>query len=51
MQGLDKDTIIIYTPQTTAQISSAKGKGVEYGVHAPFIVSGYDVKKEYLQTS
>jgi len=44
MQGLDKDTIIIYTSDN-GTTSSAKGKGVEYGVHVPFIVSGHDIKK------
>jgi len=42
--GIEKDTYIIYASDngTTA---SAKGKGVEYGVHVPFVVAGADVKK------
>ena len=38
-QGLTENTIIIYTSDN-GTTSSAKGKGVEYGVHVPFILSG-----------
>ena len=38
-QGLSEDTIIIYTSDN-GTTSSAKGKGVEYGVHVPFVLSG-----------
>ena len=38
-QGLSEETIIIYTSDN-GTTSSAKGKGVEYGVHVPFILSG-----------
>ena len=38
-QGLSDDTIIIYTSDN-GTTSSAKGKGVEYGVHVPFVLSG-----------
>lgn len=43
-QGIDDNTIIIYASDngTTA---SAKGKGVEYGVHVPFIVAGAGIKQ------
>ena len=42
--GIEEETYIIYASDngTTA---SAKGKGVEYGVHVPFIVAGKDIKK------
>ena len=38
-QGLSEDTIIIYTSDN-GTTSSAKSKGVEYGVHVPFVLSG-----------
>jgi arylsulfatase A-like enzyme len=38
-QGLSEDTIIIYTSDN-GTTSSAKAKGVEYGVHVPFVLSG-----------
>jgi arylsulfatase A len=38
-EGLIEDTIIIYTSDN-GTTSSAKSKGVEYGVHVPFVVSG-----------
>lgn len=43
-QGIEDNTIIIYTSDngTTA---SAKSKGVEYGVHIPFIVAGAGIKQ------
>jgi len=43
-QGLHNETIIIYTSDN-GTTSSAKAKGIEYGVHVPFIVSGQDIKK------
>ena len=41
-QGLSEETIIIYTSDN-GTTSSAKGKGVEYGVHVPFVLSGAQV--------
>ena len=42
--GIEDNTYIVYASDngTTA---SAKGKGVEYGVHVPFVVAGADVKQ------
>ena len=44
-QGLSEDTIIIYTSDN-GTTSSAKGKGVEYGVHVPFVLSGPQINRE-----
>lgn len=43
-QGLREDTIIIYTSDN-GTTSSAKGKGVEYGVHVPFVLSGPQISR------
>ena len=43
-QGLSEDTIIIYTSDN-GTTSSAKGKGVEYGVHVPFVLSGPQIDR------
>jgi len=43
-QGLSEDTIIIYTSDN-GTTSSAKGKGVEYGVHVPFVLSGPQINR------
>tara|TARA_B100001093_G_scaffold251588_1_gene240929 strand:+ start:1768 stop:3294 length:1527 start_codon:yes stop_codon:yes gene_type:complete len=40
----EKDTIVIFSSDN-GTTSSAKGKGVEYGVHVPFIVSGKGIKQ------
>jgi hypothetical protein len=42
--GLSDDTIIIYTSDN-GTTSSAKAKGVEYGVHVPFVVVGPGVER------
>lgn len=42
--GIEDDTYIIYASDN-GTTSSAKGKGVEYGVHVPFVVAGADVKQ------
>ena len=41
-QGIADNTIILYSSDN-GTTSVAKGKGVEYGVHIPFIVSGKDI--------
>ena len=41
-QGIRDDTIIIYTSDN-GTTSSSKGKGVEYGVHVPFVISGAEI--------
>ena len=43
-QGIAENTIIIFASDngTTA---SAKGRGVEYGVHVPFVVAGAGIKQ------
>jgi arylsulfatase A len=43
-QGIEENTIIIFTSDN-GTTSSAKSKGVEYGVHIPFIVAGHGIKK------
>ena len=42
--GIADNTIIIYASDN-GTTSSAKGKGVKYGVHVPFIVAGAGIKK------
>ena len=46
-QGIADNTIILYSSDN-GTTSVAKGKGVEYGVHIPFIVSGKDIKQRGL---
>ena len=41
-QGIRDKTIIIYTSDTGTTASS-KGKGVEYGVHVPFVLFGAEI--------
>ena len=41
-QGIRDKTIIIYTSDNGTTASS-KGKGVEYGVHVPFVISGAEI--------
>jgi arylsulfatase A-like enzyme len=41
--GIGEETYIIYASDN-GTTTSAKGKGVEYGVHVPFVVAGADVK-------
>ena len=43
-QGIEDNTIIIFTSDN-GTTSSAKSKGVEYGVHIPFVVAGPGIKK------
>lgn len=42
--GIADNTIIIYASDN-GTTSSAKGKGVEYGVHVPFVVAGAGIKQ------
>jgi len=42
--GIEDNTYIIYASDN-GTATSAKGKGVEYGVHVPFVVAGADVKQ------
>ncbi len=43
-QGIEGETIVIYTSDN-GTTSSAKSKGVEYGVHVPFMVAGPSIKQ------
>ena len=43
-QGIEGETIVIYTSDN-GTTSSAKSKGVEYGVHLPFMVAGPSIKQ------
>ncbi|TLX71824.1 hypothetical protein E9993_19790 [Labilibacter sediminis] len=43
-QGIADNTIIIFASDN-GTTSSAKSKGVEYGVHVPFVVMGAGIKK------
>ncbi len=42
--GIEEETYIIYASDN-GTTGSAKGKGVEYGAHVPFVVAGADVKQ------
>ncbi len=45
--GIEEETIVIFTSDN-GTTSSAKSKGVEYGVHIPFMVKGPGIKKRGL---
>jgi arylsulfatase A len=45
--GIENETIVIFTSDN-GTTSSAKSKGVEYGVHIPFMVKGPGIKKRGL---
>lgn len=47
--GIADNTIILYSSDN-GTTSSAKGKGVEYGVHVPFIVAGAGIKQRGMTT-